>query len=330
MSRLLDEKFITGFLERNLSRLNLSSFRLSRCRILPLKLSKTGGKSVIEFKLDLASKDGGQKVTRSLIGVWRPDSRNERVYRLLHKLRRLGFDSGDCFQVCQPVAYFGDWNLLLTSKARGSELEDILEKGDRELLAPSIAQAARWLAELHTTKLTSVLRKSSENEEKVLGSWSQHLKRIYPHAAQRLRRLTRQILDREESYNPRKFVLIHGDFHPENIFIDDATVTVTDFERSRVFDPAQDVGYFLGQFTRKAHSGKYQEALRNDGALRKVFLKEYARNGSLDAPERVSTYEARTYMEILHYVYWGLEVDPNPADIETSLTRAEECIEAHA
>ncbi len=321
----LNADFASNFLGSNLPRLGLADFRLSNCKIVPLKLSKTGGKSVVEFKLTLSPENGGREVSRSIIGIWRPDSRNEKVFGLLRKLRKRGFDGNNHFQVCEPLAYFRDWNLLLTSRASGVELEHMLAVGDRDLLASSVSNAARWLSRLHTSRLSSEKRSSVEEEDRTLRNWLTHLKRLYPDSTRRLHDLVRRIIEMEESFNHRRFVLIHGDFHPENIFVNNSTVTATDFERSCVFDPAKDVGYFVAQFGMKAQKGKYPSASKNGGlGLRELFLREYSENSSTDVLERVPTYEARTYLEILHYIYWGLGVKRDPADFESWITRAEE------
>jgi hypothetical protein len=42
-------------------------------------------------------------------------------------------------------------------------------------------------------------------------------------------------------------VVTHGDFQPKNIFVDDAHVTVIDFDRCALAPPARDLGHFLVQ-----------------------------------------------------------------------------------
>ena len=50
---------------------------------------------------------------------------------------------------------------------------------------------------------------------------------------------------RELSYRP---VLLHGDFTPEHVFLDERAVSVTDFERLRLGNEAWDLARFISYF----------------------------------------------------------------------------------
>ena len=326
VKQLLNAEFAADFFEQNLPGLNLGRFKLLRCETTPLKLSKTGGKSVLQFTLLLEHKAGARPVSKTIIGAWRPDGRNERVFLLLQKLWQKGFDGKHRNKICEPIAYMGKWNLLLTSKAHGVELEQMLANGNGSF-EPAFARTAKWLARLHQTKLAEVRRYSVREDQRALDGWSEHLRRLYPELTERLHDLVEQILVVEESTTPNDFVLTHGDFHPENIFVGENEVTATDFERSLVFDPAADLGYFIAQVVMKTRRGKYQGSLKkNVGVLRRLFLEEYAKEMGTNAGERVPGYEARAYLEILHYIYWGLGVKADPADFELWLKQAENCL----
>lgn len=66
-------------------------------------------------------------------------------------------------------------------------------------------------------------------------------------------------------------VLVHGDYWPGNVFVDDRSVTVVDFEGARPGDPIDDVGYFLVHmevFFPPPLRGRF-------GRLRRIFLDTY-------------------------------------------------------
>lgn len=50
---------------------------------------------------------------------------------------------------------------------------------------------------------------------------------------------------RQRGLDGAEGALVHGDYWPGNVFIDDGTVSVVDFEGARPGDPVDDVGYFL-------------------------------------------------------------------------------------
>jgi aminoglycoside phosphotransferase (APT) family kinase protein len=119
------------------------------------------------------------------------------------------------------------------------------------------------------------------------------------------------------------FRLIHGDFHPENIFVNGPRVTVTDFERSCLFDPAADLGFFLCQFEAKVRMGRYALGELERARLRRHFMDGYASQAPETLAWRVGLYEARGYLEIAHYIYCGLHVPADPAEFEFYVQSAE-------
>ena len=113
------------------------------------------------------------------------------------------------------------------------------------------------------------------------------------------------ILKTERSLNPKFFVLIHGEYHPSNIFIDGTDLTVIDFDNdSYIFDAAKDLGYFIARL--QSIKRKYNLLPLDVEAMEKCFLDQYTTKMSTEeeALERIGTYKARTYLQHLHFRYW--------------------------
>src|SRR5919198_3769027 len=346
----LNETFVRNFIELNLlSKLNLSEFEILNCKINPFKISRKGGIAAIEFKLELAPKNNNnnnhqQRISKSIVGKWRNDGRGKEIFDLLQEIWNKGFDGrkrrraengghnddyDDHLKIYEPIAYFPDYNLMLTCKVGGIELEKILKndgvKYQRSgLLETYVIQAAKWLVKLHNIRLTSKRMFSFYEEEKKLIIWSQHLSWLYPRWAEKIHNMLSYILEAEKSLDPKKFVLIHGDFHTLNIFIDDIDLIVIDFEQSCIFDPAKDLGYFISYLTMKKR--KYNLSLDIE-VLQKRFLDKYTSEMSTtESLERIDIYKARSYLQHLHFRYWTLNKKLDLIDFEYWVNKAEECL----
>src|SRR5919197_2958775 len=135
----LDELFVRNFFELNLSNLNLSDFRILNCQTNLLKRRKS--KAAIEFKLHLGYKRNdnnrhnhhrsNSSISKSIVGKWRSDGRGKEVFDLLQEIWTKGFartDGNNYLKIYEPIAYFPDYSLMVTSKAKGVRLKELLIK----------------------------------------------------------------------------------------------------------------------------------------------------------------------------------------------------------
>ena len=328
----LNEAFVSNFFEaRVLPRLNLSEFRILKCEINRLKSRRR--KPAIEFRLWLNNKNNNdnhkqQQTSINLVGKWRNDELLKETFDLLQELWCKGFQSGDddYLKISKPIAYFPDYNLMLASKANGIELGKMLMGGDASVLENYIMQAASWLAKLHSIDLRSGRAFSLETEEAKLRHWSEHLCFLYPDFAEKISNLFSLILDKERSLDSKCFGLIHGDYNPNNIFVDGNDLTVIDFEQSCIFDPAFDLGYFIAKLI--SAKRKYNLPLDVEN-LEKRFLDKYTAKISIEPLKRVGLYKARSFLQHLHFRYWTGRSHHNPDQLDCQywINKTEECLQ---
>ena len=355
----LNESFVKDcFQQQNLlSKLNLSDFKILGCEINPLKIRKN--KSVIEFKLQFASKkrkkqqqeQQQQPLSKIIVGKWRPDGRGKEIFDLLQEVWHKGFEMEGAddhdnddedehyhLKLYEPIAYFPDYNFMLTSKASGIQLKDMLvqKQVEKKEIETHIMQAASWLAKLHSISLLpgGVYYYSMKEEEEKLNKWSEHLS-IHPDFGKQLQSMLSCILKIKRSLNSKCFVLIHNGFHPGNIFVDGSDLTVIDFDHSCISDPAIDLGYFIAKLV---HSKREYNLSLNVESLEKRFLEKYASAARMsitttkETLERVDLYKARSYIRHLYTKYnkqlhsKSSDNKPNPVDFEYWVKKAEECL----
>ncbi len=347
IDQLLEEDFIIQLMKtRVLPGLNLK-FEISKCTISPLKVSRKGGIATIEYQLEQIPgvQSKGELISKIFIGKWRRDGKLKQVFDNLMILwseglwRETSYESDKQHRqrICQPIAYFPDYNFMLTSNANGVQLEDFLENGDNspDVIETAIIESAKWLAKLHSTIAARGQNIFSvKDEEEKLREWSEHLSVLYPAFATRIQKVLCYILQEQRKLNPTHFVFVHGDFHPLNILIDGGVLTVVDFEHSCLFDPAKDLGYFISYLLMRKE--KYGLSLDIEG-LQQNFLGKYVEemSSTTEAPviaaslQRIDLYKARSYVQHLHFRYWTLKRRLDVSYLRYWVTEAEKCVEAH-
>src|SRR4029077_6967325 len=94
-------------------------------------------------------------------------------------------------------------------------------------------------------KVTPSQVNTYESEISSLGLFVSELCKDQPQLAVFLQRHAAAVERRFSSFRGVPITLVHGDFHPDHIFVDGDVVTVIDFERFGVGDPARDLGSFI-------------------------------------------------------------------------------------
>jgi len=359
----LNESFVKNFVESDdvLSKLNLSDYEtLRRCEIVPLKIRHM--KAIIEFKLHLYDKRRSQQrqpsSSKSIIAKWIHGGQGKQIFDLQQELwYTKGFgtvidnkNSENHLKICEPIGYSPNHNLMLTSKASGVRLKEILikdkgyDKGGS--LQIYVRRSARWLAKFHSsrvsttsnsTKPTYLNIRSMQIEKKKLNDWCRHLGKLYPDFAPRIQYILSCITRLEKSVQPKRYALIHGGFHPGNIFVGETDLTVIDFDRSCLFYPAVDLSYFISKLL--TIKRKYHLHLLDTKVLEKCFLDEYTVKMSKEPLDGLNIFMARSYLEHIHsrYCQHKHSIDrtsyerhkPNMIDFEYWTAKAEEFLYGH-
>jgi len=108
---------------------------------------------------------------------------------------------------------------------------------------------------------------------------------LAPSEAQRIHDLAQELDARLGVLPPRRTRPVHGDFHGDNVLVDDTRLALIDFEDAGMGEPASDVGSMWAQLTWLA----IKAGARETGALagRDAFLEAYLARADGDTAERV-------------------------------------------
>ncbi len=311
--------------------------RAGRCRPFLKEIPRAGGNTVVTA-ISLGAK--GEDEYRQRLILRRMTGRKKwqtaaGALEVVSALLERGFGEGR-YRVPKIVEVDEEERIIIEEGQRGKLLFDLLPSVSRQVGARYFRMAARWLGRLHRERIrVGEEERTRKKEENKFESYRERFEDARHPARQRFRKLLEWTAAREEELFRRSgenFVQVHGDYHPKNIIIgqdrmqDIATlfISVIDFDKSLLFDPAFDVGAFLAQFRYQfRHHPRVREYCREEDFLN-VYLGKRRKPGD-DFAERVRLFRVRANLSIANYL---LKVGRGrSSDLENILAEAEALID---
>jgi hypothetical protein len=276
---------------------------IKRCcpRIIKRRL---GSRQVIAYRLYMSAGDSPKTKILDVIGKRYADrAEGERAFRTLELFWKNGFGQGSELRVPRPLGYLREFNLLLQEKARGTPLSLELARGTPASIT-GLKVAADWLARLHAMNGASGGIISLAEDETRAKQFANSLGELYPSLAGELEELSADIMHRTSSFKDVQLAPIHGDFHPENIFVRGASVTVIDFDNCAKADPARDLGYIVAQMLAKEYltPSSMKKLHCGSGAFLNAYLSRISLEEQQALMSRIAAYAALAVLEIMYYV----------------------------
>jgi thiamine kinase-like enzyme len=245
----------------------------------------------------------GQIKEESIIGkIYSDEEKGLASFRFLQYLWKNGFADDPRYTVVRPIAFLQNWKMLLMSKASGKTMDDWLY--DPMIDGKRIASlAANWLTRMHAIPLTKVRASIRTRANADLKRFYEELAALIPEEKARLKSIYDQCLQKSSLLSKDQSILLHGDFHPKNIFIDDQKVTAIDFDHHFVGDAAWDVAYLacqiqISSFFKKGDFHYFQPVVKH---FIDAYLQAHPSYNQESFMERLALYSARSLFESLHY-----------------------------
>jgi hypothetical protein len=292
------------FFQTQLPRMGAHHLIVKECRPKLLK-NRLGSRQVIGYTLVCTDGETGAVTPLELVGKRYADgAEGERVFRAMRSLWGAGFGEGNRSNIPEPLGYFPGPRLLIQRMARGVLLADDLGWAD-PTAAARMPMIARWLVKLHQLDGVPEVTVSYEGDAAAIHRFAAELAARHPQVAATATALASSLARQLAASGPATLAPVHGDFHPENIFVTSGGVTVIDFDTLRHADPASDLGYLVGQMRLTAYRTTGSVAAC-DAAVR-AFLRAYLAH--LPPPERQAVasrlplFAARTLLEALYYIF---------------------------
>ena len=146
--------------------------------------------------------------------------------------------------VAEPLAYTAETRTLWQAAARGTPLVERLAGADTVALAVATARA---IARLHAQPLTlaGAARRDRAHWLSEVGRRSKKIGRAAPEYAERVARLAATLAAGAQQFAEPPPSLIHGDFHPDQVWVDNGRIVLFDFDEFAPGDPMEDLAEFV-------------------------------------------------------------------------------------
>ena len=276
------------------------------CRPRVLK-NRLGSRQVVSYRLKIANGHRGKMKTIKLIGKrYANGAEGERAYLNTLRLWEAGFGDDSRLRIPKPLSYFADCKILVQEVARGTLLMKHLSRGDH-IGATRMRRVAHWLAKLHTLDGVIGGLESYENEATAIERFTSGLGERCPEMAPDLTQLGRALSEKFAAHSGGARVIVHGDFHPEDIFVTRHGASVIDFDQIGLSDPARDPGYFIAQM--RATAFRARGSLGASNAELKAFLEAYLeKSAAADTlAVKIALFAALSFLESLFYIFCVLK-----------------------
>lgn len=261
-------------------------------------------KDIVEYRVRPSREPVGVDDEYLVGKVYTSARRSAEAYRLLAYAWTHGLGGEGGYGMSRPLAHLPHRCTVLMTRAPGWPLDRWLEHhGEASMTADRIAG---WLARMHRVRPPPfpverglrVLRKP----ERLL----RDLVEALPAHGPRLVRIGTALCAARErvARSPQPPVLLHGDLHPGNLFIDEAHVTAIDFDHAALGDPATELAYLSTQLElpalRAGDATSIARARTFDRALRETYRDRMplAQDG---LAARLDGTRALVLLESLHY-----------------------------
>lgn len=190
--------------------------------------------------------------------------------------------------------------------------------------AGTTKKLGRRLAALHSTSLVIPSISSVPEETRVnLHELADFVSHLLPHLRQRSQIFAVK-LDYALRQLPPERVLIHGNFHAEQVIVSAGEVQFIDFESVRFGHPAEDIGLFLAHLERDILENRVS-ALNVD-SLRQYLLQGYAEKSG-HIPAFIDLFIVYGLFQLVHHPFRNCEPDW-PQKMELLLSLCESRLES--
>jgi aminoglycoside phosphotransferase (APT) family kinase protein len=271
-----------------------------RVRAVRVLRYRPGRTCVLRYVLDGSDDDTPTEVIGK---VYPRGPKGAEVWQKMGALHALAGDVG--ITIPRPLARRDGSELIVMEQVPGMDLDGILIRSATEREAKEgVRAAASALASLHDLTLETQESRSLESELERLRRRVRRLHSAAPDLARDVEALLREISQFDLGLPQEGRCLIHGDYKPRQLLLDEDRMAVVDLDRACLGDPAVDVGSFMAVLHKKARLYR-QEHL---GRLAPYFLERYQacspRSGLAD---RARLFQAMT---LVRMVVGGFERSP--------------------
>ncbi|TSC53654.1 MAG: hypothetical protein LiPW39_144 [Parcubacteria group bacterium LiPW_39] len=263
------------------------------------KISPEWAKETCQAKYKIIFTEGDFKIIR---GTTSKNGLKRNAWKILKHLFRSGFNRGQS-RVTRPLDFIDETGLLLYEEAKGAPLTTIIQTGKARKIKEFLKNSAKWLSKLHRTappesgSFPDAIFLKVDDYNRTFTD----IKKILPDLKNELIPVTE--LKFIDQISKGKEILIHNDFYPGNIIIDDAIICGIDFERSGLGFQLIDVATLLGWFEFPTEAKVLNFSEKNIQNFQTLFLKTFCDLSRMDytkTQQELNKFLAKIFLDQIH------------------------------
>ncbi|SDN60080.1 Phosphotransferase enzyme family protein [Paenibacillus sp. yr247] len=258
-------------------------------------------KFILEYSMAYTNQQGEEALEIVVGKLYSNGEKGLASYQLMQYVWDRGMGTDPYYRIIRPIAYLETWQLLLMSQAPGRTLHECIHAGTDVKQAAFLA--ANWLSRLHSIPPANIQKNERTRANANINRFVKDLEIAVPNKLSDIQSIYNGLLTKSAMKWTGHPVLLHGDFHPNNVFLDGHRVYAIDFDHHFAGDPAWDVAYLacqiqLSGFFKQRDFHYFDPVVRHliDSYL--DFHPFYDRQSFLD---RLFLYRANSLFESLHY-----------------------------
>jgi aminoglycoside phosphotransferase (APT) family kinase protein len=201
--------------------------------------------------------------------------------------------SGDGLAAAMPLAYLDDDRAVLYRRVAGRPLSEFIRR-ERAGAALHLRRAGSLLRVLHAAPARlagSLSRHDLTAEARAIARAGEHVDALLPTIGARIHEILEQAQAAYVGLAGEAPTFTHGDFKADHLFVAPGRLTVIDFDRCRLDDPACDLGKVLADLRWWYGAGDLERA-------QQAFLTGYGQDVSAPRLERARVYESMLLVKI--------------------------------
>ncbi|MBS7531913.1 aminoglycoside phosphotransferase family protein [Hazenella sp. IB182353] len=259
-------------------------------------------KLIIEYEIVFHTKHSRNQVDHVFLKIYENKSDVEKSYQMNHHLWMNGFQSAN-YSIARPLHYFQSYQAIMTEKMRGEAMLSYIMSSTNTKIMESIFRVAYFLTKLHQISCPKISSTFVNRSKSNLENFYHDLVELIPSQKTDIEAVYNMLLHHSQHLKDENTTFLHGDFHVDNIFVNEGQVTVIDLDDHFRGDCAWDVAYFLSQMHVRSYLvfGDFDQF----NNIADCFLNAYLLFNPQEDPNsfhsRLAFYSSRSLFECLHY-----------------------------
>ena len=239
---------------------------------------------------------------RIIRGTAKKNRSKKEVWKIMNYLYHQGFKENG-LAIARPIDFLEKINLLLYREVPGRPFSSIIEKGNYSQIEKNLKKIARWLIKLHKLRFQeNKFKKAPFLGLKGYLKIFKKIKKFMPDLKDDLNSLPS--LSFVEQIWQKKKILIHNDFYPGNIIVDQNVIYGVDFDRAGLGPPLMDIATICGSLEFPREIWELNLSKKEISDLQEIFFQTYCQLRKISYQKNkklLQLFLAKIFLDQIHY-----------------------------